>query len=307
MPIARPFLKWAGGKHRVVPELLKIIQQNPPLNCDWRVSPGSRYHEPFLGSGAMFFGLKNSNIIQTKQHSFLSDLNPALINTMNVVKDVQLLPNLVERLRYMQEEYGKKGLVPKNSSKSERSAGMYYQKRKQLNDYLTENTTQFDRYSVEFAALTIFLNKTCFNGLWRMNNSGQFNVPEGDYIKPQNICQEDLLRTCNHLLKNTKIIQKDWKDAMKGKNVNSGDLIYLDPPYMPLRIEDEVFNSYFTEGFSEDDQVELAASAAVLASKGAKVIASNHDALGDPTIRKIWKDAAASAGSDIHIKKITLN
>ena len=304
MIIARPFLKWAGGKHRVVSELLKIVDESSPLGCQWKVGSGERYHEPFLGSGAMFFGLKKSGFIQTKHYSYLSDLNPALINTMRVVKDGELLERVIKTLNSWQEEYGREGPVPKNSTQTEREAGMYYRKREQLNGYLGRQGVLNDSARVEFAALMIFLNKTCFNGLWRMNRKGLFNVPEGDYVKPRNICQEGLLRSCNQLLKSTMIKKMDWKDSLKPKHTKPGDLVYLDPPYMPLKIEDQVFNSYYTEGFTIDDQEDLAKEAARAASRGVRVIASNHDALGEPTIRKIWENAAADAGCRNKIERI---
>ncbi|SVB56538.1 uncharacterized protein METZ01_LOCUS209392, partial [marine metagenome] len=289
--IARPFLKWAGGKHRVVSELLKITNEFSPLGCDWKVGVGSRYHEPFLGSGAMYFGMKDEGIISTRKDSYLSDLNPALINVMQVVSDAKLLESLIRILGNWQNQYGKKGPVPKNSSQVLRDKGMYYKKRRQMNQYLGRMELESDKFRIEFAALMIFLNKTCFNGLWRMNSQGLFNVPEGDYVTPQNICQEELLRSCNQLLKGTKIERMDWKDSIKRSK--PGDLVYLDPPYMPLKIDDQVFNSYYTDGFDFEDQRELALAAAAAASRGVRVIASNHDALGEPTIRDIYGNSAA--------------
>jgi len=300
--IARPFLKWAGGKHRVVSELLKITNEFSPLGCDWTVGVGSRYHEPFLGSGAMYFGMKDKGVISTRKNSYLSDLNPALINVMQVVSDAQLLESLIRILGNWQDQYGKKGPVPKNSSQVLRDKGMYYKKRRQMNQYLGRMELESDKFRIEFAALMIFLNKTCFNGLWRMNSQGLFNVPEGDYVTPQNICQEGLLRSCNQLLKGTKIERMDWKDSIKRSK--PGDLVYLDPPYMPLKIDDQVFNSYYTDGFDFEDQRELALTAAAAASRGVRVIASNHDALGEPTIRDIYGNSAADAGCEIDIKPI---
>jgi DNA adenine methylase len=300
--IARPFLKWAGGKHRVVSELLKITNEFSPLDCDWKVGVGSRYHEPFLGSGAMYFGMKNEGIISKSKVSYLSDLNPALINAMQVVGDAKLLESLIRILESWQNQYGKEGPVPKYSSQVVREEGMYYKKRRQMNRYLSQGEVKDDEFRVEFAALMIFLNKTCFNGLWRMNRGGLFNVPEGDYVTPRNICQEDLLRSCNQLLKGTKIERMDWRDSMK--HAKPGDLVYLDPPYMPLKIGDQVFNSYYTDGFDFEDQRELALAAAVAASRGVRVIASNHDALGEPTIREIYGGSAADVGCEIDIKPI---
>jgi DNA adenine methylase len=299
--IAGPFLKWAGGKHRVVSELLKIVDEEPPLGRQWNVDAGSRYHEPFLGSGAMFFGLKDSGFVQTKRWSYLSDINPALINTMQVVSDDRLLEHLIETLESWQEEYGREGPVPKHSTQAVREEGMYYRKRQELNRYLGKPSESEDT-RVEFAALSIFLNKTCFNGLWRMNGRGLFNVPEGDYVKPQNICQKSVLLSCNKLLKRTKIERVDWKDSMKRSK--PGDLVYLDPPYMPLKIDDQVFNSYYTDGFDFEDQRELALAAAAAASRGVRVIASNHDALGEPTVREIYGNSAVDVGCEIDIEPI---
>ena len=301
MTIARPFLKWAGGKHRVVSEFLKIVDERAPLGRRWNVDAGSRYHEPFLGSGAMFFGLKDSGFVQTKRWSYLSDINPALINTMQVVSDDRLLEHLIETLESWQEEYGREGPVPKHSTQAVREEGMYYRKRQELNRYLGK-PSECEDTRVEFAALSIFLNKTCFNGLWRMNGRGLFNVPEGDYVKPQNICQKSVLLSCNKLLKRTKIERVDWKDSMKRSK--PGDLVYLDPPYMPLKIDDQVFNSYYTDGFDFEDQRELALVAATAASRGVRVIASNHDALGEPTIREIYGNSAADVGCEIDIRPI---
>jgi len=300
--IARPFLKWAGGKHRVVSELLKITNEFPPLDCDWKVGVGSRYHEPFLGSGAMYFGMKDEGMISTRKDSYLSDLNPALINAMQVVGDAKLLESLIPILKSWQNQYGKEGPVPKNSSQVLREEGMYYKKRWLMNQYFGRMGLESDKVRIEFAALMIFLNKTCFNGLWRMNRQGLFNVPEGDYVAPRNICQEELLRSCNQLLKGTKIERMDWRDSIKRSK--SGDLVYLDPPYMPLKIDDRVFNSYYTDGFDFEDQRELSLAAAAAASRGVRVIASNHDALGEPTIREIYGNSAADVGCEIEIKPI---
>jgi len=300
MSISRPFLKWAGGKHRVVSELLQVIEDGQ-LDFDWGVRKGNRYIEPFLGSGAMYFGLKSKGFIDTKHYSHLSDLNPALINAMRVVKDSENLEELIELLGAWQDEYGKEGPVRKNVTKAERDMGMYYKMRRRLNLLLSKHGTEQNESNVEFAALMIFLNKTCFNGLWRMNGSGMFNVPEGDYVKPRNICQADLLRSCSKLMKGTKIECLDWKIALNC--ARRGDLVYLDPPYMPLKIGDQVFTSYFTDGFDFDDQIELALAASKKASEGVRIIASNHDTDGHPNVRKIYSDAAQEYGCDEPIFK----
>ncbi|MDC0962847.1 Dam family site-specific DNA-(adenine-N6)-methyltransferase [Euryarchaeota archaeon] len=301
----RPFLKWAGGKHRVAEKLIQITEKEMVNGIFWSINQGERYYEPFLGSGAMYFALKNNKTINTKKQSYLSDLNYILINCMNVVKDKEMLEELILELLDWQEEYGRCGPVEKNSSKEVREESMYYRKRKELNNYLKNKDTEDFKRGRRFASLMIFLNKTCFNGLWRMNRKGEFNVPEGDYIKPKNICQENILRSCNSSLKNSKIRCLDWKDAIKG--CERGDLVYFDPPYMPLKIGDNVFTSYFTEGFSFDDQKELAEESAKLASKGVRVIASNHDTDGYPNVRQIYTDAAKKYNCKLTFKQIEVS
>ena len=152
----------------------------------------------------------------------------------------------------------------------------------------------------------ILLNKTCYNGLWRMNRNGEFNVPEGDYDSPTNICQEVVLDNCQVLMNRAKFSSKSWRESFRG--VESGDLVYLDPPYMPLEIDGDTFTSYYSGGFSKGDQIELAKkSAQMVAERGSRVITSNHDALGEPTIREIWQSAADNAKCDCDIKPIRVS
>lgn len=301
----RPFLKWAGGKHRVAEKLIQIIKEEDVNGTYWSINQGERYHELFLGSGAMYFALKNNKTINTKKQSYLSDLNHILINSMNVVKNKEMLEKLILELWKLQEEYGDIGPVKKNSSREIREKAMYYRKRTELNNYLKNKSIEETKERIKFASLMIFLNKTCFNGLWRMNSKGEFNVPEGDYIKPKNICQENILRACNNSLKSSKIRCLDWKDGIK--YCKKGDLVYFDPPYMPLKIGDDVFTSYFTEGFSFDDQRELAEKSARLASKGVRVIASNHDTDGYPNVRQIYTDAAKKYNCKLTFKQIEVS
>jgi len=305
MSTGTPFLKWAGGKHRVAEKLAIIIDKENVNDENWFVKKGERYHEPFLGSGAMYFYLQNKDIIQTKKQSYLSDLNHILINCMNVVKNKLLVEKLILELSKLQEQYGKVGPVKKNSSQKIREKGMYYKKRAILNHRLRINDSEEFNQNLELATLMIFLNKTCFNGLWRMNRKGEFNVPEGDYVKPQNICQKDILRFCNKGLEKSKIRNLDWKDTIK--DCIKGDLVYFDPPYMPLKIGDNIFTSYFTEGFSFDEQRTLAEEAAKLASKGVRVIASNHDTDGYPNVRQIYRDAAKKFKCKITFKQIEVS
>lgn len=305
MSAVRPFLKWAGGKHRVVNELTQIVSNNPPLSIDWSVVSGQRYHEPFLGSGAMFFGLRSNGMIKTQKKSNLNDINGILINCMKVVSDTSKLDKLLKKLSNLQTKYAKEERNPRGQTKEVREARMYYRNRRKMNTLSKKLSSLTENQEIELASLAIFLNKTCYNGLWRMNRDGEFNVPEGDYDSPTNICQESILRSCNQYLKATSLSSNSWEETFR--TVCRGDLVYLDPPYMPLEIDGATFTTYFTDGFSRENQIELANRSALLAAKGTRVIASNHDALGEPTIREIYGNAAADAGCRIEIRPIQVS
>jgi DNA adenine methylase len=293
--MSRSFLKWAGGKHKVADALLELIERCKPHGIRWNVQHGERYHEPMLGSGSMFFSLKGADFIDTRKKSFLSDINSIVISTMKVVSSNHL-PELISQLRELQKQYplDLPHPNPRNQTKNNREKRMYYVKRKRLN-LLSEEIESLDESElIELAALTIFLNKTCFNGLWRMNSKGEFNTPEGAYTLPKNICQEANLSECSKLFSSSSLKVQDWKKSLR--SVNKGDLVYVDPPYMPLRIGNTTFTDYFTEGFFIEDQINLANSLAIAAKKGARIIASNHDTEGNPNVREIYNKAAKSAG-----------
>jgi len=183
---------------------------------------------------------------------------------------------------------------PRGQSKEKREKRLFYRMRKKINKLAKKIPNQTEREALEIASLAIFLNKTCYNGLWRMNSSGEFNTPEGDYFEPKNIVQENHLRDCQKLLNKSKIYCRDWKESLR--RAVAGDLVYIDPPYMPLKIEDNIFTDYFTSGFTIQDQEELARMAAKAAKRGVRIIASNHDTVGNPNVRGIYNKAAKSAG-----------
>lgn len=304
MGTARPFLKWAGGKHRVVDELMRLAKQRP-LGIDWNVSSGERYHEPFLGSGAMYFGLKSRNFINTRKYAKLNDINSILINCMETVSNHEKLEKLERKLEKYQLDYAKQEPNPRGQSKDVRESRMYYKNRDKLNKLAKTIPNLSDSQTIELAALTIFLNKTCFNGLWRMNSNGEFNVPEGDYHAPTNIYQKSILEDCHKHLSSASLSTKTWQDTFS--EMKTGDLVYLDPPYMPLELDGNTFTNYYTDGFSKDDQIELAQHSAQLAARGVRVIASNHDALGEPTVREIYGNAARDAGCRHKIERIEVS
>jgi DNA adenine methylase len=232
---ASPFLKWAGGKTQLISELDKDIPHF------------SRYFEPFLGGGALFFHLASS---RPPFAAYLSDANAELVNAYQTVKgNVKALISALER---HQIGYLKK------------PARYYYSLR-----------NRNSRGRVEKAARLIALNKTCYNGLYRVNRDGMFNVPMGRYANPA-ICNRDLLESANRALNMTKarVRAADYKRALQ--DAGEGDFVYLDPPFVPLS-RTANFVDYTEGGFSEKDQVELARTFRELDRKKCRVLLSNSD------------------------------
>ena len=231
------FLKWAGGKRRLV----TLLDKYTPTNID-------RYFEPFLGSGAFFFHLVQS---RKQFKAYLSDSNPHLINTYREVRDN--LNELIEILMGHQNSYHKNG------------EKYYYSVR----------DDQSKKTNTEAAAKFIFLNKTCYNGLYRVNKLGNFNVPHGRYFNPK-ICNKEKLIECSSLLNNTevKIVCDIYKNTtLKCKD---NDFVYLDPPYFPVSRTSN-FTDYTKESFGTQQHQELANEFDRLDSIGSKVLLSNSN------------------------------
>lgn len=222
---ALPFVKWAGGKRSIMNELVSRMP------CDV-----IKYHEPFVGGGAVFFAMDFD-------YASLSDLNSDLVNVYNVVKD---MPN--ELIQLLKEHDA-------NNSK----------------EYFYDIRLQHDlEIPLEVAARFVYLNKTCFNGLYRVNKSGKFNVPFGSYKKP-NIVQEDNIIACHNALVKTSISNCAYDDI----DAISGDFVYFDPPYYPK--DDKSFTSYTKYGFNREDHIMLRDFALELCNDGVKVMISNSD------------------------------
>lgn len=207
------------------------------------------YYEPFLGGAALFFNLQ-------PQQAFLSDINAELINAYCCVKDE------VEALILLLEEHQLK-----------HSKDYYYQMR-----------AGGGGSNLERAARFIYLNKTCFNGLYRENSKGQFNVPVGRYKNPS-ICNPDLLRSASAALQFSQIEVKSFEAVLEHAK-DSGDFVYFDPPYHPISNTSN-FTSYSRFSFSENDQIRLRDTFAILANRGVKVMLSNSDC---PLIRELYQD-----------------
>ena len=249
---SRPFVKWAGGKGQLISELLKRVPDNLEV-----------YREPFLGGGALFFALHRKGV---KFRAFLSDINPELINCYRVIKSSP--GALIRQLRILRSEY--------HASANQEN---YYYEIRDLKPI----------EEIQAAARFIFLNKTCYNGLYRVNKVGKFNVPWGGYARPQ-IFEERNIFGASKALRETdaKIQRLDFKETLK--SVNKGEVVYLDPPYYPLS-KTASFTDYTSRGFEENDHRDVAQFARDLKQKGCLVLVSNSDT---PFIRGIY------AGFQIH-------
>lgn len=226
----RPFLKWAGGKKR-------LIRQYQPYFPEFK-----NYYEPFLGGGAVFFHLR-------PQSAVLTDINTELINAYCCVR------NRVEELIGLLEEH--------QTNHKKNGKEYYYDMRSQ-----TPNT------EIERAARFIYLNRTCFNGLYRENSQGEFNVPIGKYQNPQ-ICNRELLCSASAALQNVTIEDKSFEYVLDYA-LSSDDFVYFDPPYHPVS-STSYFTAYSRYSFSEDDQKNLRDIFVKLAGRGVKVMLSNSD------------------------------
>jgi DNA adenine methylase len=247
--MATPIVRWLGGKRKLLPELLKYVPTGVHT-----------YHEPFVGGGALFFALESSlPVISGYQ---LSDTNPALINLYRVIAANPA--TIILELRKLAADHSEEA---------------YYGYRTELNILMKSVLTA--SLEVRFAALALYLNKTCFNGLWRVNGSGMFNSPFGKYTNPA-ICDEGALWKAHEALKRASTSCVDFREALSW--VRPGDLVYLDPPYIPAS-DTANFTAYVKAGFNLKDQEDLVKLAADAAHRGAYVIASNSDT---ELTRKLW-------------------
>ncbi len=248
----KPFLKWAGGKG----QLLKEIEKYYPFDN----GTITKYAEPFVGGGAVLFDILSKYDLE---QIYISDINAELINTYVIIREH--IGELIELLEKYQREY-----VP---LETENRKSYYMAKRDRFNGLkVNGNETE----NIEKAALMIFLNKTCFNGLFRVNKKGLFNVPMGSYKKPL-ICDEKNLRAVSGKLQNVKIVCGDYRES--AAFIDEHTFVYFDPPYRPLT-ETASFTAY-TEGlFNDKEQIELAEFVECMHKKGAKMVVSNSDGNG---------------------------
>lgn len=230
----KPFVKWAGGKRQLLP----VIAENVPHKFE-------RYFEPFLGGGAVFFSLVSQG---RSAKWMLSDLNSDLVLSYVTIRD--RADDLISALEEHSENYFK-------------NQSTYYYKIRETNP----------KGQIEKVSRLIFLNKTCFNGLYRVNSKGKFNVPLGKYVNPNIVNKENLIAVSKALQsRDISIKCQDFEAAIK--TASSGDFVYLDPPYQPVS-ETANFTSYTNGNFSYDDQERLFAKFKALDKKGVKILLSN--------------------------------
>jgi DNA adenine methylase len=243
--LIQPFVKWVGGKRQLLNEINKYIPKGK-----------FKYYEPFVGGGAVFFSLQQKNAV-------INDLNSELINVYEVIRDDvdELIKNLSLMKRKNTEEY-------------------YYELRAK------DRSEEYKTYSkVEKASRFIYLNKTCYNGLYRVNSSGYFNTPFGKYKNP-NIVNDTVLRTVHKYLNESKIeiCNGDFEEALKGIRKNS--FVYFDPPYDPVS-DSSNFTGYTASGFNRNEQIRLKNLCDKLNERGVKFLLSNSNT---EFIRELYRD-----------------
>lgn len=243
---AKPFVKWVGGKTQLLDEIRKYY----PSQVD-------KYCEPFVGGGAVLFD------VLAKCHPndvLINDINPELINTYNQIKGN--CNGLIDTLAELQEKYW--------SSSLEENKALYLEKRERFNSLKVNGNK---KENLEKGALFIFLNKTCFNGLFRVNSKGLFNVPFNNAKKPL-LCDAENLKACSRLLKKVKMSVGNYSQCKDF--IDSKTFVYLDPPYRPLT-ETAAFTSYNENGFGDKEQIELAKFIKAISRRKALVVTSNSD------------------------------
>ncbi len=243
----KPFLKWAGGKK----QLLDRIEQYYPFDKQPNIT---KYAEPFVGGGAVLFDILSKYSLE---QVYISDVNAELITTYKAIRDD--VDNLVKLLKSYEETY-------LNLDSFDRQDNFY-----EMRDRF--NKLKKEKQDTEVASLMLFLNKTCFNGLYRVNKKGDYNVPMGKYANPQ-ICNEENLRADSEKLKNVQIVCADYRDSINF--IDNNTFVYFDPPYRPLT-QSASFVAYAEGLFNDKNQLELAQYVQELDKKGAKILVSNSD------------------------------
>jgi DNA adenine methylase len=270
----RPFLKWAGGKRQLLQQLRRFI---PDTFGD--------YYEPFVGSGALFFNLSAARGLSDSR-ARLVDTNADLIGCYQAV--AWHVDEVIDHLRRLEEAHRAEGAVH------------YYRVRDELfNPARRARAAQSDPYPPQLAAMLIYLNRTGFNGLYRLNASGEFNVPAGRYLNPL-ICDPANLRAVSSVLRSPSVqVVQGTYDSVRSC-ARPGDLLYFDPPYAPLSTTAS-FTSYTASGFSDEDQCRLQELVIELAGRGCHVLVSNSTA---PLITALYVRSAVAKRAGLRAHKV---
>ncbi|WP_296685508.1 DNA adenine methylase [Flavobacterium sp.] len=258
---AKPFLKWAGGKTQLITDIQKALPKE-------FISQKFTYVEPFVGSGAVLFWILNN--FPNVEKAVINDINSDLTNTYKVI--ASKTKNLISVLEQFQREFHSLDLL------EEKKKEYFYAKRELFNTRSTDKVTQ--------AALFIFLNRTCFNGLFRVNKNNGFNVPMGSYKKPT-ICDKENLLAVSEALQRVEILTGDYQETLK--HAERPALFYFDPPYKPLS-NTSSFNSYAKDEFNDEEQIRLRDFCKTLDTLDHKWILSNSDVKGKDTNDNFFDD-----------------
>ena len=269
--IAKPFLKWAGGKKQLISEIEKVLPKNI-------FKENFTYIEPFVGSGAVLFWMLNN--FPNLKKAVINDINEDLINTYRIIASRP--KELISILQILQNEFH--GLEGQDEAKKE----YYYSKRELYNTRKEEQSGQ--------AALFIFLNRTCFNGLYRVNRKNEFNVPMGSYKRPT-ICDKENILAVSQALQKVEILCGDYEETLNFADNNT--LFYFDPPYKPLS-ETSSFNSYAKDEFNDAEQIRLRDFCHKLDALGHTWILSNSDVKGKDENDNFFDDLY----SDFNIQRV---
>ncbi|MFC5279060.1 DNA adenine methylase [Halorubrum rubrum] len=276
--MAEPILKWAGGKR----QLLDALYARFPESY-------GRYHEPFVGGGALFFDLE-------PDAGTINDANPRLVSLYERVRDEP--DRLIERLEsFADPESDPDPNLPyaETTQRGREVESYYYQQRARFND--RPYAGEYD--PLEEAALLVYLNRTCYNGLYRENADGGFNVPIGRYADPDWV-KRDRIRRASGALENVEIRNRDFEYVLEA--ADPGDLVYFDPPYEPMSPTAD-FTAYSADGFDREDQERLIEAATTLDERGVSVLVSNsgvtYDRYAEAGFHVDTVDATRAINSDV--------
>ncbi len=262
---AKPFLKWAGGKTQLIEQIKVQLPENIGTN-------EFTFIEPFVGSGAVLFWMLDQ--FPNMKNAIINDINRDLTNSYLTIK--HNVKELINILKEWEVEYH--NIAEDQDAKKE----YYYEKRSLFNTRNSEQTTQ--------SAIFIFLNRTCFNGLYRVNRKNEFNVPIGSYKTPQ-ICNEENLLAVSEVLQKVEILNGDFSETLKYANENT--FFYFDPPYKPLN-ETSSFNSYAKDEFNDAEQIRLKGFCEILDNQNHQWILSNSDVKGKDPNNNFFDDLFAN-------------